>query len=687
MIARYILPAALFALAPLSTLQAQCAAGELEVTIEVATDDFGNETLWQLVETGNACGESPIFVGGNTTYDCSDAGTDISPNGGYENNTTITEGPFCLLEGGTYDIISIDLYGDAQAGFTVLVDGGYVGAFSSDGGSTTHTFTVAIPFARDLALTANTTGFFCEEGLPVTVAGTVQNFGGSTVTSFDLTYTIDGGAEQTATIDGINLAPGATKDFVHEVPWNPAIVGTNVLEMHIAGVNGDTDMNPANDSQASDMTVNPAIPDRMGDFLAEAPVLTVVADADEDLLVPRDLDFHPDRTRNELWVINKDVPSTGGSTVMFTAPGEAGMEFLQKRDINARHFMSLPTGIAFGDNGNFSTSPGIWDANQNQATTTPFTGITLWSSDPAIYALNLFGPLGSHLDMLHVTPKSQGIAHERWNRFWAVDGHSQDVVMHDFRSDHGPGMDYHGNAIIHRYPQVSITRDPNDHIVSHCVLDKHTNWLYVVDHGGQRVLRLDTRSGTIAPGAPSFGPYESYVEYKNKIGATVEVIITTGLQQPAGIDVVGNHLLVSDHATGEIIIYDMANAFAEQGRISTGAAGIMGVKVGPDGRIWYVNATTNALGVLEPAAGVGIAEITTSGLQLHPNPSSNVLYLTVSAALAVNTGVQLIDATGRVSMNSTVNAVLHGLDISELANGSYSMIVPGYPQQRFVIAR
>ncbi|MBL7938682.1 MAG: hypothetical protein JNL43_04910 [Flavobacteriales bacterium] len=684
---RYILPVALVALAPVSEVPAQCAAGELEVTIEVTTDDFGNETLWQLVETGNACDESPIFIGGQTDYDCSDAGTDLSPDGGYPNNTTITEGPFCLTEGGTYDIISIDLYGDAQASFTVLVDGGYIGAFSGDGGMTTHTFTVVIPFARDLALTESTTGFFCEAGSPVTVAGTVQNFGGSAVTSFDIVYTIDGGAEQTSTITGINLAPGATRDFVHEVQWSPATAGTNVLEMHVAGVNGDTDLNPTNDSQSSDMIVNPAIPDRMDDFLATTPVLTIVADADQDLLVPRDLDFHPDRARNELWVINKDVPSTGGSTVMFTAPGEPDMDFLQQRDINARHFMSLPTGIAFGDNGNFSTSPGIWDANQNQATTTPFTGITLWSSDPAIYAMNLFGPLGSHLDMLHVTPKAQGLAHERWNRYWVVDGHNQDVVMHDFRADHGPGNDYHGNAIIHRYPEVSITRDPGDHIVSHCVLDKHTNWLYVVDHGGQRILRLDTRSGSIAPGSPDFGPFESYVEYEDMEGATVEVLITTGLQEPAGIDLVGNHLLVSDHATGEIIIYDMSNAFAEQGRISTGAPGIMGIEVGPDGRIWYVNATTNALGVVEPASGVGLAETATSGFRLHPNPSSNVLYLTVPAGLAANTGVQVIDATGRISLNSNVNMVLHGLDVSGLANGSYSMVVAGYPQQRFVIAR
>jgi hypothetical protein len=33
----------------------------------------------------------------------------------------------------------------------------------------------------------------------------------------------------------------------------------------------------------------------------------MIADDDDDLLVPRDLDFHPDRSRNELWVLNKDV--------------------------------------------------------------------------------------------------------------------------------------------------------------------------------------------------------------------------------------------------------------------------------------------------------------------------------------------------------------------------------------------
>jgi len=679
------LSTALLALAPCSTAVAQCPVGELEVIIQVSTDDYGNETLWQLVESGNDCGESPIFTGGNPAITCANAGNGQSPNGGYDANTVIEEGPFCLVEGASYDIISMDSYGDAQASFTVLVNGGYAGVFSGEGGSTTHTFVVTAPLERDMMFVASTTGFYCEVGLPVIVAGTVQNVGGQPVTSFDITYTIDGGGAQTETIT-TTLDPGEQYDFKLAAPWTPTEAGTNAFEVSISSVNNDIDQATANNATSVEMIVNPVIPDLSAQYLFAAPTLTVVGTGDDDILVPRDLDFHPDRSRNELWVINKDVPATGGSTVLFHNPGEAGQTYLLQRDVNARHFMSLPTGIAMGDNGNFSTCPGIWDANQNQATTTPFTGPTLWSADPEIYAQNLFGPLGSHLDMLHVTPKSQGIAHERWNKYWVVDGANQDVVMHDYRSDHGPGNDYHGNAIIHRYPEVSITRDPGDHIVSHCVVDKHTSWLYVVDHGGQRVLRLDTRSGTIAAGAPDFGPYESYVEYKNMTGATWEVVVDAGLQQPSGIDVVGDRLLVSDHGTGEIIIYNMADDFAEMGRIAA-TPGIMGIKVGPDGRIWYVNATSNTLVRVDPSEIVGVQEQGTTQFHLAPNPAKEFIYLTAPAGLALNTPVEVRDAAGRICQRTTVSTLLHGLDIHALAEGAYTVTAPGQQAQRFVVAR
>ncbi|MCB0766790.1 MAG: T9SS type A sorting domain-containing protein [Flavobacteriales bacterium] len=665
---------------------AQCPDGELPVSIQVHTDNYGNETMWQLVEVGADCGESPIFVGGNPAVTCAMAGTLASPAGGYANNTTITTGPWCLTEGAQYDIICVDSYGDGQAGFTVLIDGGYGAAFPATGGGLNrYTFTVQLPAERDLAVVSNQTSLYGEVGVPVVLAVTVKNVGANAISSFTIGYSIDSGNETTEDFT-LALATGAEREVILGMPWVPQAAGDQPVTIRVVSVNGDTDLNEANDMAERPVMVYDEIPDLADAYLDEPPVLTVVATADQDILVPRDLDFHPDRERNELWVINKDVFNTGGSTVKFTDPGEPGQDFLYQRDPAARHFLSLPTGIAMGDNNCFSTCPGVYDANGNQSTNTPFTGPTLWSADPAIYAQNQFGPLGSHLDMLHVTPRSQGIAHERWNKYWVVAGQQGDVVMHDFKGDHGPGQDYHGNAIIHRYPQVSITRDPNDHIVSHCVMDKRTGWLYVVDHGGQRVLRLDTRTGSIAAGNPSFGPFESYVQYKNITGATIEVIIDQGLQQPAGIELVGNSLYVTDHATGEVIIYDMNDGFAERGRIAA-TPGIMGIKAGFDGRLWFVNATSSTLTRVDPSGmNVQVQEREEATWDLYPNPANERVMISAPGA-ATTSMVEVRDQAGRLVASHAYNTLVTGLDVRSLANGIYAVSMEGSSARRLVIAR
>jgi hypothetical protein len=347
------------------TAQAQCPAGEVSVEINVLTDDYGNETYWQLVPTGNACGTGTIYSGGNPALDCTSAGSQTSPAGGYGNNTTISTGPWCLTEGAAFDIISIDSYGDGQATFQVFVEGGVVGTFNAAGGLNVWTFNALPPQEFDLGVSRLTTSIYSEVGTSVEVHGTLFNHGSATVDSYTLNYRIDGGATVSQNITGAGLASGTERSFVHAVPWTPNNVGSVELDVWASDLNGQPDQAPANDVRTALLVVNPAIPDIIEQYLDAPPTLTVVADDDEDLLVPRDLDFHPDRDRNELWVINKDVAQSGGSTVRFFEPGEAEMSFLWQRDPNAWHFMSLPTAIAMGDNGNFATSPGIFDANQN----------------------------------------------------------------------------------------------------------------------------------------------------------------------------------------------------------------------------------------------------------------------------------------------------------------------------------
>ena len=84
-------------------------------------------------------------------------------------------------------------------------------------------------------------------------------------------------------------------------------------------------MNTVNDAAGSDHIINYGIPNIIDDILAlPAPVIFNIANSNEDLLVPRDLAFHPDLSRNELWVLNKDTEASGSSTVKFTNVGEDG---------------------------------------------------------------------------------------------------------------------------------------------------------------------------------------------------------------------------------------------------------------------------------------------------------------------------------------------------------------------------
>jgi hypothetical protein len=669
---------------------AQCPSGQSEVYIEVITDEYGYETYWELLPAGSNCGVGTIFSGGNTTVGCDGAGDQQQIEQGYPNDAEIMEGPWCLTDNAQYDIYWGDDWGDGGGTFNVIINGMVVEQFTGVGTSDVFTFTVAPPAAYDMTVERSRVPLFSRVGDVNVVHGDVKNLGGTTITSFDLNYSVDGAAPVVMNVTGVSIAPFEMYSFQHDVTWQPSIEGDHVVTVWASNLNGENDMVPDNDVATTDAHVSEAIPMLVDHYLFGTPTVEMIADDDNDVLVPRDLSFHPDPARNELWVINKDVENTGGSTVrLFDPNGGANMTWLWQRDPNAWHFMSIPSGIAFGDNGNFATSPGVFDANHNGAP--PFTGPTLWSSDPAIYAQPGFGPLGSHLDMVHANPNSQGIAHDIWNRYWVVDGYNSDIVMNDFRMDHGPGQDYHLDAIIRRYADFSITKDPNDHIVSHAVLHKPSGWLYVVDHGGQRVLRLNINTGTVSgPGA--FQVFEPYAEYSTVTGYDWDVVVSTGLAQPAGIDVLGDRLLVSDHATGEIIIYDIADpAFPELGRVATGSPGIMGIEIGPDGHIWYVNATLHQVGKVVPDVSASIGEnVVASSFDIFPSPANDMIYLPISSGIRADQQLEVVDVLGRTLITVRAAEMHRGFDVTDLTNGTYTVRVVengSIKAARFVVQR
>lgn len=321
--------------------------------------------------------------------------------------------------------------------------------------------------------------------------------------------------------------------------------------------------------------------------------LTVIADRAAGLATPRDLEFNP-QAPDQLWTVNRKTDAV----VIVKNPGEANQSIDVRDDAFGNHFMEEVSAFSFGEGATFGTSQESRNTYDNVGFPNDFMGPALWSSNLNILARVNQDPtgelLGSHIDMLHQSPLSMGIAHESGNGYWVHDGMNGHIVFYDFKTDHGPGYHDHSDGVVRRYVEAEVERVQD--IPSHLYNDKATGWLYVADTGNQRVIRLDTKSGAVD------GYYqprnEPLAEYSRVRGATVEVFASAGLVSPSGIELHNGTLFVSDYGTGDIVAFDSAGA--EIGRLATGARGIMGITVGPDGKLYFVDGRDDLLVRVDP---------------------------------------------------------------------------------------
>ncbi|HPF10207.1 MAG TPA: T9SS type A sorting domain-containing protein [Flavobacteriaceae bacterium] len=81
----------------------------------------------------------------------------------------------------------------------------------------------------------------------VPISGTIKNYGLNAITSFDVSWRAESnGIIFTSTIDGINIAPGETYSFVHDIPYSTQ-PGLEILKVTVSNLNGlDQDMDVAN---------------------------------------------------------------------------------------------------------------------------------------------------------------------------------------------------------------------------------------------------------------------------------------------------------------------------------------------------------------------------------------------------------------------------------------------------------
>lgn len=314
-----------------------------------------------------------------------------------------------------------------------------------------------------------------------------------------------------------------------------------------------------------------------------------------EVINPTDLAFNTDKFRkNELWVVT-GTDQAGEGVAIIRNPAESSQKIEKRRDYAASHFMWRTHAIEFGMNGTFGTAQNGEPNNDFTVPQADFMGPTLWASDTAIFARRNQGAfdqveqrLASHLDMLHQSPFTMGIAHEKDNVYWVNDNMYNDICRYDFADPHEIGGTDHRDGIVKRYSEIKLKKREHN-VPSHMVIDKNTNWLYFIDENVIR--RLNTLTGTVKRSLQVQPPRDEnlreFVEMENVVH---EKFITTGLKQPVGIALYNDLLAVSDRSDGKIYVYNISSKNAVLFRtIETEAKGIAGIEFDNSGNLYYVD--------------------------------------------------------------------------------------------------
>lgn len=303
--------------------------------------------------------------------------------------------------------------------------------------------------------------------------------------------------------------------------------------------------------------------------------------AEDGLNVPRDLALHPDDP-SMLWVLNR----TDSMLIAFDVGTEHQAVSLRNAPGNY-HFMPEGSAFAFGLDGTFATVHEEDTMTQGPNGTPPdFMGPSLWDADPAATMDTFDGGHPTHLDMLHNSPNSMGVAWETGNVFWVFDGFHGSLTRYDFVEDHGYGGEDHSDGIIARYAEGQVKYQED--VPSHLELDRETNLLYVADTGNNRIGVLDITTGE--RGNYLLPNYDGAEQFAMN-GAEVTTLVDGEKNyhsRPSGLALHDDMLFVADHGTGEIVAYSLDGEMVDY--LDTGLAGsLMGIAFDPEGRLYAVD--------------------------------------------------------------------------------------------------
>lgn len=125
-------------------------------------------------------------------------------------------------------------------------------------------FAVFAPYNFDVAMESlNMPTTLGLNNAPFTFEGTLRNYGGATITSATINYSVNGGTPVTESLSGLSIAPYDTYTWTHTTAWNPSTTGTYSIDFYALPINGTFDQNTSNDNLNVSIEVLTATADRV----------------------------------------------------------------------------------------------------------------------------------------------------------------------------------------------------------------------------------------------------------------------------------------------------------------------------------------------------------------------------------------------------------------------------------------
>ena len=196
------------------------------------------------------------------------------------------------------------------------------------------------------------------------------------------------------------------------------------------------------------------------------------------------------------------------------------------------------------------------------------------------------------------------IAHQTSHAFFVADGANGHIVRYDFSgTTHVPGGDMTTPMVRCLATEFIFTRVPD--VPSHMEIESDFA-LYYVDTGAGELKVADISTGTEGGRLFNNEPLELF----NWIEGVSQETLVSGLDTPSGLALTEAHIFISFPLTGDIVAYGRDGV--EVDRIETGKPGVMGLAIGPEGRLWYVNAYEGSVNMVDPGSEMGINPMDTT---------------------------------------------------------------------------